>query len=272
MGQTNSTWSTANNWRQYNGTNLVASGSAPRSNNTNRIYVVQNSTSSNCIFNASSLSVGSTLGVTSLFVGTGSSLNLNNQSLDLSGNITINGTFTPGSGTITLSGGSNQTLDGTSALSLSNVTINKTGETLTAQKDMTITGTLTLTSGILYMNSKTLTMGTSSANGTITDDSASSYIVALDGGTPSKVIHNVNSTSNATYSFPIGNGSVYTPVTVTMKGGTPTNVSIQVWTKNSKVTGLNPNLLKTLNRSWYVKPKQIRRRSLFLSINFRRWR
>jgi hypothetical protein len=252
VGQTNSTWSTANNWRQFNGTNLIAAASAPGSDNTNRIYVVQNSTSSNCIFNATSLSLGGALGVTSLFVGTGTSLNLNNQNVDLSGNITINGTFTPGSGTLTLTGSANQTLDGTSALSFSNITINKSGGTLTAAKDMTITGTLTLTSGILDMNSKTLTMGTSSANGTITGGSASSYIVALDAATPSKLIHNVNSTSNATYSFPIGTGSAYTPVTVVMKGGTLENASIQVWTKNSRVTGINPNLSRNLNRSWYV--------------------
>ena len=254
VGQTNSTWATASNWRQYNGTNLVAAGSAPGSNNTNRIYLVQNATSSNCIFNASNLSVGSPLGVTSFFVGTGTSLNLNNQNADVSGNLTINGTFTPGTGTLTLSGSANQTLDGASALSFSNITINKTGGRLTAQKALTITGTLTLTNGILDMNSKTLTMGTSSVNGTITGGSASSYIVALNGTTPSKVIHNVNSTSNATYSFPIGNGSAYTPVTLTLKsGGLDPGASIQVWTKNAKVTGLNPNLLKTLNRSWYVE-------------------
>ncbi|MBM3429703.1 MAG: T9SS type A sorting domain-containing protein, partial [Bacteroidetes bacterium] len=239
--------------RQFNGTNLVAA-SAPGSNNTNRIYVVQNSTSSNCIFNATSLSLGAALGVTSLFVGTGTSLNLNNQNLDLGGNITINGTFTPGSGTITLSGNANQTLDGSSALSFSNVTINKSGGTLTAAKEMTITGTLTLTSGILDMNSKTLTMGTSSANGTITGGSASSYIVAIDGVTPSKLIHRVNSTSNATYSFPIGTGSKYTPVTLVMKGGALSNASIQVWTKNSKVTGMSDAMSCHLNRSWFVEP------------------
>jgi hypothetical protein len=254
VGQTDAVWATVNNWRQFDGTNLIAAGSAPGSNNTNRIYVVQNSTSSNCIFNASNLSVGSTLGVTSFLVGTGTSLNLNGQNLNLTGNITINGTFIPGSGTITLSGSANQTIDGSSALSFSNVTINKTGGTLTAAKDMTITGALTLTNGILDMNSKTLTIGMSSANGTITGGSASSYILALDGTTPSKLIHRVNSTTNETYRFPIGTGSVYTPVTVVMTGGTLSNASIQVWTKNSKVTGMSNDMSCYLNRSWFVEP------------------
>ena len=172
----------------------------------------------------------------------------------LAGNFTNNGTFTPGSAILTLNGGGAQTLDGSSALSFSNVTINKSGGTLTAAKDMTITGTLTLTSGILDMNSKTLTMGTSSANGTITGGSASSYILALDATTPSKLIHRVNSTANATYSFPIGTGSKYTPVTVVMKGGTLSNASIQVWTKNSKVTGMSNAMSCHLNRSWFVEP------------------
>ena len=175
----------------------------------------------------------------------------------LAGNFTNNGTFTPGSAILTLNGGGAQTLDGTSALSFSNVTINKSGGTLTAAKDMTITGTLTLTSGILDMNSKTLSMGTSSANGTITGGSASSYIVALDAATPSKLIHRVNSTSNSTYSFPIGTGSKYTPVTVVMKGGTLSNASIQVWTKNSKVTGMSDAMSCHLNRSWFVEPTGI---------------
>jgi hypothetical protein len=257
VGQTDAVWSTVTNWRQFDGTNLVAAGSAPGSNNTNRIYVVQNATSSNCIFNASSLSLGGELGVTSLLVGTGTSLNLNSQNLNLTGNITINGTFIPGSGTITISGSSNQTIDGSSALSFSNVTINKTGGTLTAAKDMTITGALTLTNGILDMNSKTLTIGTSSANGTITGGSTSSYIVALDGGTPSKLIHRVNSTTNETYRFPIGTGSKYTPVTIVMNSGSTSNASIQVWTKNSKVTGMSNDMSCYLNRSWFVEPTGI---------------
>jgi hypothetical protein len=257
VGQTDAVWSTVTNWRQFDGTNLVAAGSAPGSNNTNRIYVVQNATSSNCIFNASSLSLGGELGVTSLLVGTGTSLNLNSQNLNLTGNITINGTFIPGSGTITISGSSNQTIDGSSALSFSNVTINKTGGTLTAAKDMTITGALTLTNGILDMNSKTLTIGTSSENGTITGGSTSSYIVALDGGTPSKLIHRVNSTTNETYRFPIGTGSKYTPVTIVMNSGSTSNASIQVWTKNSKVTGMSNDMSCYLNRSWFVEPTGI---------------
>jgi hypothetical protein len=175
-------------------------------------------------------------------------------SYGIAGNFTNNGTFTPGAANLTLNGGGAQTLDGSSVLSFSNVTINKSGGTLTAAKDMSITGTLTLTSGILDMNSKTLTTGTTSANGTIIGGSASSYIVALDGGTPSKLIHRVNSTSNSTYSFPIGTGSKYTPVTVVMKGGTLSNASIQVWTKNSMVTGMNNNVSCRLNRSWFVEP------------------
>jgi hypothetical protein len=172
----------------------------------------------------------------------------------IAGIFTNNGNFSPGTAILSLNGGGTQTLDGASALSFSNLTINKTGGTLTAQKDMTITGTLTLTNGILDMNSKTLTMGTSSANGTITGGSASSYIVALDGTTPSKLIHRVNSTTNETYRFPIGTGSVYTPVTVVMTGGTLSNASIQVWTKNSKVTGMNNGVSCYLNRSWFVEP------------------
>jgi hypothetical protein len=269
VGQTDAVWATVNNWRQFDGTNLVSAGSAPGSDNTNRIYVVQNSTSSNCIFNASNLSVGSTLGVTSFLVGTGTSLNLNGQNLNLTGNITINGTFTSGSGTITLSGSANQTLDGASALSFSNLTINKTGGTLTAQKDMTITGVLTLTNGILDMNSKTLTMGTVSANGTISGGSATSYIVAYtDGTNTSKLIHRVNSSSNTQYVFPIGTTTKYTPVQLTLKGGALSNAHIEVYTKNGMVTGMNPDLACYLNRSWFVEPTGITSPSYDIQLNF----
>ncbi len=251
VGQTDATWSTTNNWRQYNGTNLITPGFAPGSNNTNKIYVVQNSTSSNCIFNASSISLSGALGVADLFIGTGTSLNANGNNITLTGNFTNNGTFTPGSGTLTLSGGSNQTISGSgSTLSFSNVTINKSAGTLTASKDISISGAITFTSGILDMNNKNLTVEGSIFGGSIT-----SYVMAFTNGTnTSKLIRKITSTSNAQYIFPIGSSTVYSPVTLTLTGGTLDNATVTVWTKNSKVSGLNSSIDKFLNRSWFVEP------------------
>jgi autotransporter-associated beta strand protein len=157
------------------------------------------------------------------------------------------------SAVIVFNGSSSQNIpSSTFTGNINSLTINNASGVI-LNDNSTVANTLTLTSGILDMNSKTLTIGTSSANGTITGGSASSYIVALNGTTPSKLIHRVNSTSNVTYTFPIGTGSVYTPVIITMKGGgLDPGASIQVWTKNSKVTGINPNLSRNLNRSWYV--------------------
>ena len=187
----------------------------------------------------------------------------------IAGNFTNNGTFSPGTAILSLNGGGAQTLDGSSTLSFSNVTINKSAGTLTASKDLSISGTLTLTSGILDMNSKTLTIGTSSANGTISGGSATSYVIAVtDGTNTSKLIHRVNSSSNTQYVFPIGTTTKYTPVQLNLKGGTLSNAHIEVYTKNGMVTGMNSGLSCHLNRSWFVEPTGITSPSYDIQLSF----
>src|SRR6185369_5468650 len=89
---------------------------------------------------------------------------------------TNNGTFTAGTGAVNFNGGSAQTIGGASATTFNNLMINNaSGVTLNA--DITIAGTLTLSSGPLAIGSRTLTLNnaititggsfTSNADGTV---------------------------------------------------------------------------------------------------------
>jgi hypothetical protein len=123
---------------------------------------------------------------------------------------------------------------------------------------LSITGTLTLTSGKLNTQGYTLSLGTSSANVSISGGSSSAYIVAYDNGVNiGKVKHYINSV--ASYFFPIGDASNYTPLTYSHKIGATlaSGINIDVYTKPVKIPGLNPMITHYLNRFWEVTPTGI---------------
>jgi hypothetical protein len=129
--------------------------------------------------------------------------------------------------------------------------------TLSVENNLSVLNLLTLTSGKINLGTNTLTIGTTTSNGDISGGSDNAYIIAIDGTTPAQLIRRVNSTSNTNYVFPIGTSSVYTPVTVKLISGTLSNASVAVRTKNTSVTGLNSNLGRKLNRSWFVEASGI---------------
>jgi hypothetical protein len=87
--------------------------------------------------------------------------------LTVNGNWSNSGAFTPGSGTIIFAGSSNQNVGGNNSTTFSNLTLNNaTGITL--QRNQTVSGTLTMTSGNIDCGANTLELGTStSATGTL---------------------------------------------------------------------------------------------------------
>jgi autotransporter-associated beta strand protein len=226
-----------------------------------------------------------------LVVNVSGGVNLN-ASRTINGTFTLtNGTFAVGANSFTIKGAINRTtgninasnasavvlFNGSSSQNIPSSTFTGNINSLTINNasgvilndNSTVANTLTLTSGILDMNSKTLTIGTSSANGTISGGSATSYVIAdTDGTNTSKVVHRVNSSSNAQYVFPIGTPTKYTPVQLTLKGGTLSNAQIEVYTKNGMVTGMNSGLSCHLNRSWFVEPTGITSPSYDIQLNF----
>jgi hypothetical protein len=117
---------------------------------------------------------------------------------------------------------------------------------------------LTLTSGKLYTQGNTLSIGSSTTNGIVSGGSASAYVVAYDNsGTIGKVKHYINSA--ASYVFPIGDATNYTPLTFTYVSATTlaSDASVDVYTKPVKVPGLNSSFNYYLDRFWEVTPSGI---------------
>ena len=84
---------------------------------------------------------------------------------------------------------------------------------VTLSENTTVSGTLTLTSGKLIVPSGlTLTLGTTSANLTLSGGSSSSYIVTSTNTAALKRYVN----SNTSYVFPMGDATYYSPMTFTL--------------------------------------------------------
>ena len=205
-----------------------------------------------------------------------------NASPTISGTLTLtSGTITVGANTLTLSGniskadGNIDASNGSATLAftnsssltlpsslftgnINNLTMNGAGG-VTISSAITVANEITLTSGKLNLNGNTLTVGTTSSNGTISEGSASNYIVAYDNnGAIGRLVRHVN-TKGLSYNYPIGDASVYAPLTVTINNttGSLSSAAIEVYTKASKVTGMSASVERILNRSWIVEPSGI---------------
>jgi hypothetical protein len=130
-------------------------------------------------------------------VSSGSTVRNQGTGFELQGNVTMSGTLsTTGSAYILLSGNNAQTMSG-SGLSFPYLTINKSiaAETVTLSSPATITGTLTLTNGLIVSDTiNLLTFNAGSAvNGVNNDSSFVSGPVKKIGNTP--------------FTFPLGKGN-----------------------------------------------------------------
>ncbi len=187
---------------------------------------------------------------------TAGTVNSNSYNLILKGNFTNSGTFNATTANVTFSGTSAQTISGSSVTSFYNGIIANTSGDVTLGINSTIQNSLTLTSGKFITQGYTLSIGTNLLNGSITGGSSSSYIVAYDNsGTIGYVKNFVNSTAN--YSFPIGDATNFTPLTLTLNSGTLSSADITVYTKPIKITGLDPTITDYVNRFWDVSPTGI---------------
>ena len=136
-------------------------------------------------------------------------------------------------------------------------TLNKTNGELILLNHVTISSSLNLNSGIIELNGYNLTLGTATTNAVVTGGNSQSFVRAqVDGAVTSKLIHHIHSVAGTIYFFPIGQ-SEYNPVNVTLKNGNLSNATIEVWTKNSKVTTMNNSMQCYINRSWFVEPTGI---------------
>ena len=167
--------------------------------------------------------------------------------------ITSLGTFTASTSTVAFDGATAQSLSGT-APTFYNLTINNTSTGVTLGLNPTVTNTLTLTAGLLKAASYTLTLGTSSTNGTVSGGSATAYVCTYDATVIGYFKQFVNLKAATIYTYPVGDVTAnnYTPLTFTVNDAS-TLAAGAFFTVSSiplKVTGLNVALASYINRYW----------------------
>ncbi|KPK79878.1 MAG: hypothetical protein AMS27_17595, partial [Bacteroides sp. SM23_62_1] len=135
-------------------------------------------------------------------------LNSNGNSLQIKGNWINAGDFTEGTGTITFNGTIDQSITNASGEVFYNLTVNKSSGSLILNNDVNVSGTLTMTSGVISAGTGVLILGTSTATtGTL---SRTGGIIA---GSFRRWIN-----STGTFLFPVGTSSNYHPLNITLNG------------------------------------------------------
>ena len=177
--------------------------------------------------------------------------------IDVSNNatLTISSTTNPTLGT--LNSGSSIVYAGSSAqnlptgASIPRLTINNTNG-VTVSGNSTISNTLTLSLGKLIVPSNTtLSLGTASSDISLSTGDATSYIACTD--TTSKILRYVN--NNATlYTFPMGDASSYTPMTLNfISGANGGSKYITTSVKNTVAPGfVSANFSNYIKRYWLL--------------------
>lgn len=167
----------------------------------------------------------------------------------VSGNYTRSGsaTFTNGGFTITLNGSTaSQTISAVGGETFAGLTLNNTFATspqIITSDNVTVTGTLTMTSGIVNLSGNTFTVGASGAASTLSR-TASTTTNWMYGGTFTRFWPSATAITNTNYGLlPIGasSASSYRPVLIASTVSPTGTGSISVvHTANSGVTDLSP--------------------------------
>ena len=184
-----------------------------------------------------------------MIIESGASLNQSTYTTTINGDFTNNGTFTAGTGTTKFTG----TGTVTGSTSFYDLIMDGSGITTTLASDHSITHGLTLTNGILSVaTGKTLTLGASGTDITITGGSSNSFIATPT--TTSLVKYFVNNTAT-TYNFPLGETTRYTPMTLNFTAGATTGAYITSYVKNTVAPGfVAANFQNYISRYWSVSP------------------
>jgi len=139
----------------------------------------------------------------------GNLVSSNAGDLYVKSDFTKSGTFTPNSRAVFFTGSSTQTITGATTfdyLIINNSLGASGGVTLATSSACVVNQTLTLTSGLLNTSNSALTIA---STGSVSGGSTSTYI---NGSL--RAILPASQTSAGTYSFPVGNGGVYLPLTL----------------------------------------------------------
>lgn len=136
-------------------------------------------------------------------IGSGTTLASNNKTMNVGGGFINNGTFTRGTSTVVLDGSAEQEIGGSTSTVFTNLTVNNSSLTgVTVSNDFSVDGTLTLTDGIV---------NTSAGNYVQIEDNAT----VSGASTDSHVKGPIRKAGNDAFTFPVGSGTLYSPLTIT---------------------------------------------------------
>ena len=247
---------------EYNGTNQsVAAEAAPGYGNltlsgsgTKAMPAAAQAVRGNFTMSGTaSATAGGALTVGGDFIlGSGTTFNAGTFSHSVAGDFTNNGgTFTASTSTITLNGSAVQVIGGTTATGFNNLAINNAGG-VTLGNSPTVSGVLTLTSGIVTTGANVLEVVSSCATG----------IVRTGGFVLGNLsLHYPTNAGTTTCTFPIGDPMGYTPVTVAMANVTSTLANSIITARTDPgdhpdtvalIAGIDPG--KSVNRTWTLTP------------------
>lgn len=181
------------------------------------------------------------------------------KSINVAGDWTNNGTYIHKSGTVVLNGSGAQTLGGNSSTTFANLTVNNSSadaDGVTLAADQKVTGTLTLTDGLVKVEDKTLTIGPA---GSISGGSAASMVVTHEDGSETgalcKEYPDGENQDPAAFTFPVGDivdGTDYSTATLDFADGSDFN-SGKVCVRVTDAKHPNNNSpLHYLTRYWTV--------------------
>ncbi len=188
-----------------------------------------------------------------LVVKNGSTLRNYGTGFEVQGDLIVNGTINYDSDdprAIIMNGGNSQSIGGSGVINIYDLIINKTANSVTLSKTITADHQLTLTNGNIVLGTNDLILGTSAI---INGGSFSSYLSTNSTG---KIIKKYASTGS-TFTFPTGDGTYYTPYSLTLNSatfGSDPFISIRVINSaEPHVTGYSDYI----NRFWEVSTNDI---------------
>ncbi len=233
--QPNKNWPQLIEFYRSNGGQTIANG------NFNGGLMISNTSGTIVAAAGSTINIGGDLTLSS-----GCLFSDNNTTITLTGNVVGTGTHSvSATGKIILTG-SNKTISGAT---LGNITLNNSsGFSLSGSP--TVQGTLNLAAGILNIDTNNITLGSSSVLAGSFDNTK--MINANSSGMVRRVY-----SSSGSFTFPIGDSSTFTPITITGIGGTygPTS-TFSVNLKDTKHPN-NANTNNYLNRHWNISVANI---------------
>lgn len=200
-GNASTAWGTAGNWYKYNGSSFETASSVPST--STKVYILPTSATS-CISSTNSATVNTASHASNVFIGSGATVNGSSNTLNVYGNWTNNGTFAAATGTVNFTGSSN-TIGGSGTNAFYNMTTSKSaGGVVTLNGPVSVTGTLTMTSGnISTTSTNLLTVGSSAS---VTGSVAWTAGTVL--GPMKRFFASATNSTQASGIFPVGNAAV----------------------------------------------------------------